>query len=141
MILFDTCVIFDVLDPSSPWHQWAKKELAKAVADGKAAVNTIIVAECIVQAEKPNAVVYELEKMGLNLLDLPIAASIVTSAAYKKYLKQRAILGQQGPKIPLPDFFIGGHAQAAKMELVTRDTARYKTYFPSVSLITAPKLF
>ncbi len=35
----------------------------------------------------------------------------------------------------LPDFFIGAHAAIAELPLLTRDTARYRTYFPSVALI------
>ena len=38
----------------------------------------------------------------------------------------------------LPDFFIGAHAQAEGWTLLTRDTARYRTYFPGVSLICPP---
>jgi len=33
---------------------------------------------------------------------------------------------------------IGAHAQAAGISLLTRDTTRYKTYFPEASLITPP---
>lgn len=32
----------------------------------------------------------------------------------------------------LPDFFIGGHAEAAGISLLTRDTKRLSTYFPAV---------
>src|SRR5260370_32106912 len=37
---------------------------------------------------------------------------------------------------PLPDFFIGSHAAVAGYQLFTRDTARYRTYFPKLQLIT-----
>ena len=36
----------------------------------------------------------------------------------------------------LPDFFIGAHAVVAGMSLLTRDTRRYRSYFPTVVLIT-----
>ncbi len=35
----------------------------------------------------------------------------------------------------LPDFFIGAHAAVAGMDLLTRDTRRYKTYFPTIKII------
>ena len=35
----------------------------------------------------------------------------------------------------LADFFIGAHATAAQIPLLTRDTKRYKLYFPQVALI------
>ena len=36
---------------------------------------------------------------------------------------------------PMPDFYIGAHAQVADLTLLTRDATRYRTYFPSVRLI------
>ncbi len=42
-----------------------------------------------------------------------------------------------GPRLGvLPDFFIGAHAQVMGWTILTRDTRRYRTYFPTVPLIT-----
>lgn len=35
----------------------------------------------------------------------------------------------------LGDFFIGAHAAVSGLPLLTRDTRRYKNYFPSVQLV------
>ena len=37
---------------------------------------------------------------------------------------------------PLPDYYIGAHAEADNLTLLTRDTGRYGSYFPSVRLVT-----
>jgi predicted nucleic acid-binding protein len=34
----------------------------------------------------------------------------------------------------LPDFFIGAHAAVAGHSILTRDPARYRSYFPTVKL-------
>ena len=41
---------------------------------------------------------------------------------------------------PLPDFYIGAHAQSAGLALLTRDAKRYSTYFPKVTLISPQKI-
>jgi len=40
---------------------------------------------------------------------------------------------------PLPDFFIGAHAAVLELKLMTRDISRYRSYFPTVDLITPEK--
>jgi hypothetical protein len=38
--------------------------------------------------------------------------------------------------MPLPDFFIGAHAEIMGWTLATADADRYRTYFPKVKLKT-----
>ena len=64
-------------------------------------------------------------------LPLPYSAGWLAAQAFLKYRKAG---GHKSS--PLPDFYIGAHAASAGLTLVTRDAARYQTYFPSVPLIT-----
>jgi predicted nucleic acid-binding protein len=36
----------------------------------------------------------------------------------------------------LADFFIGAHAAVSGLPVLTRDTRRYQSYFPSINLVT-----
>ena len=53
--------------------------------------------------------------------------------AGKSFVAYRARRGGRGS--PLPDFYIGAHAAVTGMRLLTRDAARYRTYYPTVELI------
>jgi predicted nucleic acid-binding protein len=71
MILFDTSVIIDARDPDSPWHSWAKEQIADAVGGDGAGVNAVVVSEASVRATDPDAVPGSLEAFGMTLLSLP----------------------------------------------------------------------
>jgi predicted nucleic acid-binding protein len=40
---------------------------------------------------------------------------------------------------PLPDFYIGAHAAIERLALLTRDAARYRSYFPKVEILAPSK--
>ena len=136
MTLFDTSALIDARTADSPWHEWAKEQIANANETDGAAVNTIVVAEAAVRVLDREHFVLQLEKMGLKLLPLPISAAAPAAKAYAHYLNRLRTEGKSRPsKIPLGDFFIGAHAQAENLKLVTRDPDRIKTYFSAVKLI------
>ena len=85
----------------------------------------------------PNAVPSELEALGIDLVDLPVGAGPICGAAYAKYAAARKRESQKtAPTMPLPDFFVGAHAEAMGLTVITNDTGRFKTYFPKVKLET-----
>ena len=46
------------------------------------------------------------------------------------------LLRQDRKQHVLPDFYIGAHAAVRAYPIPTRDVARYRSYYPSVQLIT-----
>jgi len=125
-------VLLDILAPS-PWREWSEAHLAEAVNDGEVAINQVIYAEIAVGFNTRERLERTLQAAGLKRLSLPWASAWLVAQAFGRYRHAG------GPRtLPLPDFFIGAHAQAAGLALLTRDPARVKTYFPDVSLIAPP---
>jgi predicted nucleic acid-binding protein len=140
MTLFDTSVVIDARDTDSPWHEWAKEQIADAGAADGAIVNTVVIAEAAGGFKQRDELLEDLGRMGLSFAPLPVSAAIPASEAYALYRSRLKAHGKpSASKIPLGDFFIGAHAEAEGMKLVTRDPDRIKTYFPSVKLIV-PKI-
>jgi predicted nucleic acid-binding protein len=63
-------------------------------------------------------------------LPLPYAAGWLAAQAFLKYRRSGGVKTS-----PLPDFYIGAQAEIEQRTLVTRDAARYRTYFPNVQII------
>ncbi len=61
---------------------------------------------------------------------IPYDAAFLAGKAFFAYRRRGGT-----KSLPLPDFFIGAHAAVAGYSLLTRDSARYRTYFPKLSLI------
>ena len=75
-------------------------------------------------------------KRASAVLDLPAGAAAICGRAYRRYrLARTRSGGGKAPSVPLPDFFIGAHAELMGWKLATRDVERYRIYFPAVELI------
>lgn len=139
MTLFDSSVIIDARETESPWQSWAKEQIKYFGSTEGAGVNVVALAEISVRVENPEAVAEMLVSWGMELLPLPVAAAAPAAKAFALHIKRRQKTSLLISKIPQPDFFIGAHAMAGGMKLVTRDPERIKTYFPSVELIVPGK--
>lgn len=130
MVIVDANVLLDIITADPVWFDWSAKALEKALEKGLA-INPIIYAEVGAGFLKETELDAALDWSGLSRLDLPYAAAFLAGQAYVRYRRNG------GNRLsPLPDFFIGAHAEVAGMTLLTRDAARYRTYFSKVKLIT-----
>jgi hypothetical protein len=131
MILFDTNVLLDIATADPVWLSWSEKEFRAAAAQGPIPINPIIYAELAPAFASVADLDRWLDPAVFQRLPLPYAAGWVAAQAFVKYRRSG------GTKTsPLPDFYIGGHAEVEGHTLVTRDPARYRTYFPNVTLVT-----
>ncbi len=133
MTLIDTNVLVDLVSDNSAWADWSQTSLETASLEGPLFINEVIYAELSVRYEDMEKLDRYLDEAGIELISSPKAALFLAGKAFARY---RAAGGSKTGV--LPDFFIGAHAAVADIPLLTRDVGRYRTYFPSVTLI-APK--
>lgn len=137
MILLDTNVLIYASTPGAPLRRWAQDVIAEGVSGIGAGTSVVSIAEVCVGAEDPAAVATTVRAWGVTILDLPSAAAEPCARAYWRYrARRRAETGRDGPGMPLPDFFIGAHAEIMGWAIATADEGRFRTYFPSVRLET-----
>jgi predicted nucleic acid-binding protein len=135
MMLLDTNVLIYASDEQSTLCRWARRVIAEGVSGDGAAVNAVSVAEVCVGDAEPQTVADRIRSWGVAVLDVPAAASEPCARAYLAYrMSRKADSGKDAPAVPLPDFFIGAHAQVMGWTLATADKDRFKTYFPTVPL-------
>ena len=130
-VLVDSNVLLDVLEEDTHWYEWSSKQLQKAADSCSLIINPIIYAEVSIGFQRIEELEEALPSNLLQRMPLPWEAAFLAGKCFMRYRK----LG--GTKSsPLPDFFIGAHAAVSGLTLLTRDAARYRTYFPSLKLIT-----
>jgi len=127
--LLDSSVLLDLIAPSD-WRPWSEQRLVEAFDGGQVAINQIVYAEVAAGYTTQDLLERALGGMGVTRLNLPFSAAWRVAKAFREY---RATGGPR--RTPLPDFFIGAHAAAAGLTLLTRDAHRIRTYFPEVQLI------
>ena len=114
-----------------------ERVIAEAVSSTGAALNAVSLAELCVGAQDPSLVVTRIRAWGIEVLDVASSAALLSARAYRTYrARRRRQSGLDAPAIPLPDFFIGAHAEVMGSSQATADTSRFATYFPAVPLIT-----
>lgn len=128
--LVDTNVILDIIKEDPRWEAWSSSNLEACGNLGMVAVNPLIYAELSSAFDSVEALNAALAPNFIQLLDLPWDAAFLAGQAYKAYRRQG------GTKTsPIADFYIGAHAAVKGFTLLTRDTRRYKTYFPALKVI------
>lgn len=136
MILLDTNVIIDAHYGVGNDQVRARNLISSAVTDAGAAINCITLAELYAGPRRGEEIEEDMRQAGIAVLDLPARAAAICGRAYRRYrLARTRSGGGEALTVPLPDFFIGAHAELLGWKLATRDVERYRIYFPAVELI------
>lgn len=131
MFLVDTNVLLDVFTDDRQWRSWSENAIREALIIGPIGINPIVYAETSLAFADAEPLDQLLAELMLERWPLPYHAAFGAGRAYRRYRRAGG-----ARRAPLPDFYIGAHAATDDLTLVTRDTGRYRTYFPSVKLVT-----
>ncbi len=134
-LIVDSNVLLDVFEDDPVWAQWSEEMLELYGTTRILCINPIIYAEVSVGFERIEELEAGIFDSGVRMLQIPKEALFLAAKVFVEYRRRRGI-----KLSPLPDFFIGAHAAVEKLELLTRDVSRYKSYFPTVKLVSPNNL-
>ena len=129
-VLVDSNVLLDVLTEDPHWFGWSSGALAEVADAFRLVINPVIYAEVSVRFSRIEELQAALPEAMFAREPIPYAAAFLAGKAFLAYRRRRG-----ARRSPLPDFFIGAHAAVMGYRLLTRDRARYRTYFPKLALI------
>lgn len=130
MILIDSNVLLDISSNDPVWFDWSVTSIAELASEYTLCINPIIYAEASVKFNSPADFDWAFPAQDFVRETLPYAAVFLAAKAQIAYRRRG------GTRIAtLSDFFIGSHALVSGYRILTRDTRRFRQYFPSVELI------
>jgi len=128
--LVDSNVLIDVFERDPVWFDWSARMLEMVREDGPLILNVVVASEV--------ARAFKSEKLFEGIFSQPMFAreeipwevAFRSSVAHAEYRRRGGMCERT-----LPDFLIGSHAATRGHRLLTRDAARYRTYFPEVEVL------
>jgi len=128
--LVDSNVILDILTEDPEWFEWSAAALERQAERSLLVINPLVYAEVSIRFERIEDLEEALSAAMFRRDALPWEAAFLAGKSFLAYRRR------QGTKwAPLPDFYIGAHAAIEGMTLLTRDAARYRSYFPGLEVV------
>lgn len=129
-VLVDSNVLLDVATGDPAWGTWSAAMLAALADRVPLIINPIVYAEVSVGYPTIEALDAALPSELYRREPLPWEAGFLAGKCFVQYRRRGG-----ARSAPLPDFYIGAHAAVRGLAVLTRDPARYRTYFPRVHVI------
>lgn len=130
-ILVDSNVILDVITEDPKWYEWSAGQLEKLAESHTLVINPIIYSEVSIGFDRIEDLDQTLPPGFFRRDPLSWEAGFLAGKCFVRYRRSGGMRHS-----PLPDFYIGAHAAISGIALLTRDTKRYRTYFPKLALIS-----
>ncbi|RWQ66067.1 type II toxin-antitoxin system VapC family toxin [Mesorhizobium sp.] len=129
--LIDTNVLIDVWGPAGRATKWSASAITACRRDGALVINTIVWSELAPLIATEAALRKAVETLKMDRELLPWEAAFLAGITHSRYRRAGGLRERT-----LPDFFIGAHAVVAGHRLLTRDAARYRSYFPDLDIMS-----
>lgn len=130
-VFVDSCVLLDVFNDDANFGAWSVQTLYDCQKTNELVINTIIFSEVALNFDSCIALESILGQLKIRVLTIPLAAAFDVSRVFRQYKNNKG-----DRKSAMPDFYIGAHARQLNVPIITRDVARFRTYFPELTLIT-----
>ncbi len=130
-VLVDSNVLLDILTEDSEWLSWSSAALEEAANRSRLVINPIIYGEVSIRFNAIEDLEEVLPADVLEREEVPYEAAFLAGKAFVAYRRRSGTRSSL-----LPDFYVGAHAAVRGYRLLTRDVARYRTCFPTLSLIS-----
>jgi predicted nucleic acid-binding protein len=128
--LVDSNVLIDIINPVSGFAAWSRNAVVQAAAAGKVVVNQIVLAEMASYFLTADKLDSAISHIAVTRESIPWEAAHRAGIAHAMYRQA----GGSRERV-LPDFLIGAHAAFMGYSLVSRDAARFRSYFPGLNVI------
>jgi predicted nucleic acid-binding protein len=129
-VLVDSNVLLDIATDDPSWGSWSGRALAEAAEHTTLIINPIVYAEVSIGFTTIEALDAALPATLYRREPLPWEAGFLAGKCFLLYRRRGGLRNS-----PLPDFYIGAHAAIAQLALLTRDAARYRSYFPKLEIL------
>jgi len=129
-IFIDSCVLLDLFTNDPKWGNWSEDVLNRYSQTNTLFINSIVYTEISIGFNRIEEVEEAVEQVGVKVLEIPRESLFLAGKTFLEYRRNKGTKSST-----LPDFFIGAHATVSSFDLVTRDIAKYRTYFPNIKLI------
>ena len=130
-VLVDSNVIIDVATEDPEWGEWSASALEKCADASVLVINPVIYAEVSIGFKTIEELEDVLPPEYFRREPVPWEAAFLAGKCFVRYRRRKGTRAST-----LPDFFIGAHAATREYRLLTRDATRFRTYFPSVRLVS-----
>jgi predicted nucleic acid-binding protein len=124
-------VLLDIFNDDERFSEWSIQTLNDTQKNHDLVIKAIIFSAISLNFDSYEALIHVLTQLDIEILDIPLPAAFHVSRVFKQYKQNKG-----DKKSPMSDFYIGAHANYLQVPIITRDMARFNTYYPDVALIT-----